>query len=414
VSAAMLFSLLIRHGHVGVADVALEFPFPLHLFRHSHPLAVVDVLTVGTCELISSRAVSWNSTDLGRSDRELVLGAPLREGFECRLRTFAVLNRICDRRHPTGIGHTKKLNGTVSGAGLYISTAGNEILDATVAEDSERSATVRAGAVNQASRGTSAVSEQRSALTPMMMCYAKSEQGNNATQFIQGQGTAMTERVALIVGAGPGISAAFAEALVADGYQVALASRNLDRLQPLAKAIGATPFEADASSARSLVRLFDEVDRSLGQPDVVLYNPSARIRGELLSLDMGAASAAIQATAVGALVTAQEAARRMLPRGSGSIFFTGATAGIKGFARSSVFAMGKFAVRGLAQSLARELGPAGIHVVHFIIDGTVDQGHREPGAFTPQAIARSYMAALAQPRGAWSWEFELRSHTEPF
>lgn len=251
-------------------------------------------------------------------------------------------------------------------------------------------------------------------MTPMMMCYAKSEQGNNATQFIRGQGTAMNERVALIVGAGPGISAAFAEALVADGYQVALASRNLDRLLPLAKAIGATPFEADASSARSLVRLFHEVDRSLGQPDVVLYNPSARIRGELLSLDMGAASAAIQATAVGALVTAQEAARRMLPRGSGSIFFTGATAGIKGFARSSVFAMGKFAVRGLAQSLARELGPAGIHVVHFIIDGAVDQGHRDPSAFTPQAIAHSYMAALAQPRGAWSWELELRSHTEPF
>jgi NAD(P)-dependent dehydrogenase (short-subunit alcohol dehydrogenase family) len=134
----------------------------------------------------------------------------------------------------------------------------------------------------------------------------------------------------------------------------------------------------------------------------------------LLSLDMGAASAAIQTTAVGALVTAQEAARRMLPRGSGSIFFTGATAGIKGFARSSVFAMGKFAVRGLAQSLARELGPAGIHVVHFIIDGAVDQGSRDPGAFTPQAIARSYMTALAQPRGAWSWELELRSYTEPF
>jgi NAD(P)-dependent dehydrogenase (short-subunit alcohol dehydrogenase family) len=117
---------------------------------------------------------------------------------------------------------------------------------------------------------------------------------------------------------------------------------------------------------------------------------------------------------VGALVTAQEAARRMLPRGSGNIFFTGATAGIKGFARSSAFAMGKFAVRGLAQSLARELGPAGIHVVHFVIDGAVVQGSAEPGAFTPQAIAHSYMAALAQPLGAWSWELELRSHKELF
>src|ERR1700690_987593 len=224
----------------------------------------------------------------------------------------------------------------------------------------------------------------------------------------------MNQRVALIVGAGPGISAAFGEALMADGYQVALASRNVQKLSSLATQMNAKAFEADASSPASLVRLFDEVDQSLGSPEVVLYNPSARIRGDLLSLDIEAAAAAIQTTAIGALVTAQEAARRMLPRGSGSIFFTGATAGVKGFARSSVFAMGKFAVRALAQSLARELGPAGIHVVHFVIDGAVVQGSPEPGAFTPQAIAQSYRAALNQPRGAWSWELELRSHTEPF
>ncbi len=224
----------------------------------------------------------------------------------------------------------------------------------------------------------------------------------------------MSKRVALIVGAGPGISSAFAASLVADGYTVALAARDLARLQPLAAGLGATAFEVDASQPDSIVRLFDAVDRTLGAPQVVLYNPSARIRGDLLSLDIGAASAAIQVTAIGALATAQEAARRMLPQGSGSIFFTGATAGLKGFARSSVFAMGKFALRGLAQSLARELGPAGIHVVHFVIDGGVVQQGTAPGDFTPQAIARSYMAALAQPRGAWSWEIELRSHTEPF
>ena len=227
----------------------------------------------------------------------------------------------------------------------------------------------------------------------------------------------MDQRIALIVGAGPGISGAFGQALVAAGYQVALAARHMDKLRPLAQAMGATPFEADAASAPSLVGLFHEVDRTLGQPEVVLYNPGARLRGDLLSLDIGAATAAIQTTAIGALVTAQEAARRMLPRGRGSIFFTGATAGVKGFARSSVFAMGKFALRGLAQSLARELAPAGIHVVHFVIDRAVthgSQGTTSPGAFTPQAIARSYMAALEQPPGAWSWELELRSHTEPF
>ena len=224
----------------------------------------------------------------------------------------------------------------------------------------------------------------------------------------------MKKRVALIVGAGPGISAAFAGTLVADGYQVALASRSLDKLRPLAESLGAIPFQVDAASAASIVRLFLAVERDLGAPDVVLFNPSARIRGDLLSLNVDAASTAMQTTAIGALVTAQEAARRMLPKGHGSLFFTGATAGVKGFARSSVFAMGKFAVRGLAQSLARELGPAGIHVVHFVIDGAVVQGSQDPGVFTPQAIAQSYMAALAQPPGAWSWEIELRSHTEPF
>ena len=224
----------------------------------------------------------------------------------------------------------------------------------------------------------------------------------------------MSKGVALIVGAGPGISAAFGEALVTDGYQVALASRDMAKLSPLAMKMNAKAFEADAAAPASLVRLFGEVDRALGEPEVVLFNPSARIRGDLLTLDIAAASAAIQTTAIGALVTAQEAARRMLPRGRGSIFFTGATAGVKGFARSSVFAMGKFAVRGLAQSLARELGPQGIHVVHFVIDGGVVQGSQALDVLSPRAIARSYMAALAQPPGAWSWELELRSYTEPF
>jgi NAD(P)-dependent dehydrogenase (short-subunit alcohol dehydrogenase family) len=224
----------------------------------------------------------------------------------------------------------------------------------------------------------------------------------------------MQDRVALIVGAGPGISASFAEALVAEGYAVALASRSLEKLQPLAAAVGARPYPVDAGSPHSLVKLFEDVDRDLGPPEVVLFNPSARVRGDLVSLDLQAAATAFNTTALGALVTAQEAARRMLPKRRGNLFFTGATAGVKGFARSSVFAMGKFAVRGLAQSLARELGPAGIHVAHFVIDGAVVQGSRDPDAFTPHAIARSYMAILAQPPGAWTWEIELRSSTESF
>jgi NAD(P)-dependent dehydrogenase (short-subunit alcohol dehydrogenase family) len=224
----------------------------------------------------------------------------------------------------------------------------------------------------------------------------------------------MSKPVALIVGAGPGISAAFGEALIGESYQVALASRNLEKLKPLAAKMNAQAFEADASSPESLVRLFKDVDRSLGEPEVVLFNPSARVRGELLTLNVEDAAASIQTTAIGALVTAQEAARRMLPKGRGSIFFTGATAAVKGFARSTVFAMGKFAVRGLAQSLARELGPQGIHVVHFVIDGGVVQGSQDLKVLSPRAIAQTYMAALAQPSGAWSWELEVRSHSEPF
>jgi NAD(P)-dependent dehydrogenase (short-subunit alcohol dehydrogenase family) len=224
----------------------------------------------------------------------------------------------------------------------------------------------------------------------------------------------MSKPVALIVGAGPGISLAFAEALVKSGYAVGMASRNLEKLRPLAESVSAIPFAVDASSADSIVRLFSAVDRALGIPEVVLFNPSARVRGELLSLEMTAATLAIETTAIGALVTAQEAARRMLPRGRGALLFTGATAGIKGFAGSSVFAMSKFALRGLAQSLARELGPQGIHVVHCVIDGRVVQGSDDPDTFTPRAIAQSYMTAIAQPRGAWSWEIELRSSVEPF
>ena len=223
-----------------------------------------------------------------------------------------------------------------------------------------------------------------------------------------------TQPAALVIGAGPGISGAFAAELARAGYAVALASRDRAKTAALAQSLGARAYAVDASQPAQIVQLFEAVERDLGAPQVVLYNPSGRVRGDLLSLDVRAAQAAIQTTAIGALATAQEAARRMVPKGQGALFFTGATAGVKGFARSTVFAMGKFALRGLAQSLAKELGPAGIHVVHFVIDGAVvpDSGAGHP--FTAASIAKSYMAALAQPPGAWSWEIELRSHVEPF
>jgi NAD(P)-dependent dehydrogenase (short-subunit alcohol dehydrogenase family) len=227
----------------------------------------------------------------------------------------------------------------------------------------------------------------------------------------------MNKPVALIVGAGPGISGAFGAALVRRGYDVALASRDPSRLQTFADSISGRAFAADAASPASLRALFDQVDKQVGVPEAVLFNPSARVRGAFVDLDVEAASQALHTTAIGAFVTAQEAARRMLPNARGAIFFTGATASVKGFANSSAFAMGKFAVRGLAQSLARELSPAGIHVAHFVIDGAVQSGVPDEdakGSFTAEAIAESYMAVLDQPRGAWSWEVELRRFNESF
>ena len=223
----------------------------------------------------------------------------------------------------------------------------------------------------------------------------------------------MNAPVALIVGAGPGISGAFASRLVERGYAVALAARDLGKLEPFAATLNCRAYAVDARSAAGVAELFSAVERDLGSPDVVLFNAGVRLPGAIGQLDIDAVGQALQANAMGAFAVAQEASRRMASRGRGALFFTGATASVKGFARSSAFAMGKFAVRGLAQSLAKELGPQGIHVAHFVIDGVVTHaaGAHE---FNPDNIAASYLAVLDQPPGAWSWEIELRSNQESF
>ena len=223
----------------------------------------------------------------------------------------------------------------------------------------------------------------------------------------------MTSKVALIFGAGPGIGLSFAHELKAAGYSVALASRDMAKLQPLADRVGAQAFQVDATSIEDIQHLFARVDLACGEPGVVLFNLSARVKGELLSLDLHQVSKALQTTAIGALATAQEAAKRMLPKQEGALFFTGATASVKGFAGSSGFAIGKFAVRGVAQSLARELSPQGIHVAHFVIDGAIKTDPAQD-ALNAHAIAQTYMAILKQPKAAWSWEIEIRSHGEMF
>jgi NAD(P)-dependent dehydrogenase (short-subunit alcohol dehydrogenase family) len=230
-------------------------------------------------------------------------------------------------------------------------------------------------------------------------------------------------KTALIVGTGSGISAAFARALAADGYRLALAARKIEKLAPLAGEIGAVTIPADATQADSVAQLFAEVDRRLGPPGVVLYNASYRARGPFLDLVPREVARSMEVSAFGAFLVAQEAARRMVARGEGAIFFTGASASVKGYAQSAPFAMGKFALRGLAQSMARELGPKGIHVAHFVIDGGVrsaERGRVEGAGDTPDslldpvAIAEAYLAVLKQPRSAWSLEVELRPWVERF
>jgi len=228
-------------------------------------------------------------------------------------------------------------------------------------------------------------------------------------------------RSALIVGTGPGLSASLARLFARNGLEVAIAARNTDKLAALARETRASVHKCNAADPQEVARLFETVDaRAGGAPDVVVYNASARVRGALVDLPPDDVRRAVEVSAFGAFLVAQQAARRMQARSHGAIFLTGATAGVKGFALSSTFAMGKFALRGLAQSMARELAPKGIHVAHFVIDGGIRSAARPdpanaPDSFLdPDAIAEVYWSTLQQHRSAWSWEIEVRPWVERF
>jgi NAD(P)-dependent dehydrogenase (short-subunit alcohol dehydrogenase family) len=225
---------------------------------------------------------------------------------------------------------------------------------------------------------------------------------------------------ALIVGAGAGLSASLARALANEGVKVALAARSTGDLASLAQETGAKAFECDASDRPQVDKLFADVDAAVGKPDIVVYNASYRTRGPFVELDPADVKKALDVTAYGAFLVAQQAARRMLPNKRGAILLTGASAGVKGYPQSAPFAMGKFALRGLAQSMARELSPQGIHVAHVVIDGGIRSARRTESAdnpdsmLDPDAIAASYMHLIHQPRSAWAWEIELRPWVEKF
>jgi NAD(P)-dependent dehydrogenase (short-subunit alcohol dehydrogenase family) len=227
-------------------------------------------------------------------------------------------------------------------------------------------------------------------------------------------------KTALIVGAGEGLSASLARLFAREKIGVALAARKTEKLGALCRETGAYAYACDAASADDVERLFGMVEREIGVPDLVVYNASARARGAFVDLVPAEVAQAILVSAFGGFLVAQQAARRMLPNRRGAILFTGASASVKGYPQSAPFAMGKFALRGLAQSMARELSPQGIHVAHFVIDGGIGSATRtnppdRPDSWLdPDAIALSYWNVLQQPRSAWSWEIELRPWVEKF
>ena len=225
---------------------------------------------------------------------------------------------------------------------------------------------------------------------------------------------------ALIVGAGEGLSASLARLFAREGIRVALAARNAGKLDALCRDTGAKAFGCDATDPDGVARLYEAVEREVGVPDVVVYNASGRARGAFTDLAAADVAQAMAVSAFGGFLVAQQAVKRMLPNRRGAILFTGASASVKGYAQSAPFAMGKFALRGLAQSMARELSPQGIHVAHFVIDGGIrstvraEPADRPDSMLDPDAIALSYWNVLRQPRSAWTWELELRPWVEKF
>ncbi len=227
---------------------------------------------------------------------------------------------------------------------------------------------------------------------------------------------------ALIFGAGNGLSAALARRFAQEGLKIGLVARQPDKLAALARSVNALSLKGDVSDPDDVSRVFAEFDAQRGAPDIVVFNPSYRVRGSVAEIDPGEVSKAIAVCAFGGFLVGQQAARSMLRAGHGTILFTGASASVKGYAQSASFAMGKFALRGLAQSMARELAPKNIHVAHFVIDGGISNETRgrveAAGApeslLDPAAIADSYWHVACQPRSAWTWEMELRPWTEKF
>ena len=232
----------------------------------------------------------------------------------------------------------------------------------------------------------------------------------------------------LVVGVGSGLGASLCRRFAKAGHNVAMAARDAGKLAPIAEGIAAAggiarAYAVDGTDAPAVVQLMGEVETELGPIGVAIYNASQRVVKSILDMESAEFEGAWRVSCLGAMIVGREAARRMVPRGQGSILFTGATASLRGGDGFAAFAAGKFGLRALAQSMARELGPLGIHVAHFVIDGGIDNERtrqRAPervaddGLLSPDAIAEAYYRTHAQQRSAWSHEVDLRPWREKF
>jgi len=234
----------------------------------------------------------------------------------------------------------------------------------------------------------------------------------------------MKPPVAVVAGAGPGLGRALAQRFAQGGLRVALLARQSHKLGALAAAIGsnALPIACDLSEPAAVSAAFARVDHELGSPHCVIFNAGTFRPGGILEVTAQDFLDCWKTGCLAGFLVGQEAARRMVERGSGTILFTGATASLRGSARFANLASPKFALRALAQSMARELGPRGIHVAHIVIDGQIRANGRDESAASrgpdaqlePSAIAEAYWQLHTQARSAWTLELDLRPWVEKF
>lgn len=240
-----------------------------------------------------------------------------------------------------------------------------------------------------------------------------------------------TAPVAVVIGAGDATGGAIARRFAQEGFTLCVTRRQADKLEPLVSAIEqnggkAHAFGCDARSEEQMVQMFEHIERDIGPIEVVVFNIGANVRFSITETTERVYRKVWEMAALSGFLSGREAAKAMLPRGRGTIIFTGATASVRGGVGFSAFAGAKFALRALAQSMARELGPKGIHVAHPIIDGAIDTAfirdnfperyalREQDGILDPEHIAEQYWQIHCQPRSAWTHELDLRPWMETF